>query len=169
MAQINSIFLPDQEIALEQLLTDVKNKICSLRKSEKSCKWHWSVKKARNDFKANPYNAGKTFLDPKCYVNLKVEQANLIQHESSSVTDLNYNIPLADLEGLPDKPPVLKPFPRNCLFFEDLFQILSTQGNASALGLNGMAYKCKAPQICTMSFSQCTIIFGMYLFLLFFS
>ena len=34
-AKINSIFLPDKRIALEQLLTNVKNKICSVRKSEK--------------------------------------------------------------------------------------------------------------------------------------
>ena len=34
--QINSTFLPDQRIALEKLLTNPKNKICSLRKSEKS-------------------------------------------------------------------------------------------------------------------------------------
>ena len=33
-AQINTIFLPDQQTALEQLLTDVKFKIRSLRKSE---------------------------------------------------------------------------------------------------------------------------------------
>ena len=67
-AQTNSIFLPDQWIALEQLLTDVKNKIRSLRKSEKSRRWRWLVKNARNDCKANLYNAGKTLLDPTCYV-----------------------------------------------------------------------------------------------------
>ena len=66
MAQINTIFLPDQQIALEQLLTNVKNKIHSLHKSEKSCRQSWLVKKARNDFKASPYNAGKSLLDPKC-------------------------------------------------------------------------------------------------------
>ena len=148
-AQINSTFLPDQQIALEKLLTNVKNKIRSLRKSEKSRRRRWLVKKARNEFKANPYNAGKTLLDPKCYVNLKVEQANLDQHESSSVTDINYNIPLADLEGLPDKPPLLKPFPTNCFSFEDFFQILSTRRNASAPGLNGIPYKVykKCPKI----------------------
>ena len=95
--QINSTFLPDQQIALKKLLTNVKNKIRSLHKSEKSCRWHWLVQKARNEFKANPYNAGKALLDPKCYVNLKVEQADLDQHKSSSLIDINYNIPLADL------------------------------------------------------------------------
>ena len=149
MAQINYIFLPDQRIALQQLLTDVKNKIHFLRKPEKSRRQHWLVKKARNDFKANPYNAGKTLLDPKCYVNLKVEQADLDQHKSSSLIDINYNIPLADLEGLPDKPPLLKPFPTNCFSFEDFFQILSTRRNASAPGLNGIPYKVykKCPKI----------------------
>ena len=66
LAEINTIFLPDQQIALEQLLINVKNKIHSLHKSEKSCRQRWLVKKARNDYKANPYNAGKSLLDPKC-------------------------------------------------------------------------------------------------------
>ena len=65
-AQIKTIFLPDQQTALEQ------------------------------PYKSNPYNAGKALLDPKCYVNLKVEQEDLDQHKSSSLTDINYDLPLAD-------------------------------------------------------------------------
>ena len=67
-AQINTIFLPDQWRALEQLLTDVKNKTRSMHKSEKSHKRCWLVKKAKNTFRSNPYDAGKILLDPKCYV-----------------------------------------------------------------------------------------------------
>ena len=88
-AQINSTFLLDQQTVLEQLLTNVKNKIRSLHRSEKSRRRRWLVKKARNELKANPYNAGKTLLDPKCYVNLKVEQADLDQHKPSSLIDIN--------------------------------------------------------------------------------
>ena len=148
-AQINSIFLPEQQIALEQLLSHVKNKIRSLCNSERTRRQCWLTKKARNDFKANPYNAGKTLLDPKCYVNLKVEQADLDQHKSLSLIDINYNIPLPDLEGLPDKPPLLKPFPTDCFSFEDFFQILSRGRHASAPGLNGIPYKVykKCPKI----------------------
>ena len=40
-AQISTIFLPDQRTTLEQLLTNVKTKIRSLRKSEKSRKRCW--------------------------------------------------------------------------------------------------------------------------------
>ena len=152
--QVNSIFLPDQQIALEQLLTDVKNKICSLRKSGKRRRQRWLVKKAINDFKADPYNAGKTLLDSKCYVNLKVEQADLDQDKSSPLIDIKYNIPLADLESLSGKPPLLKPFPTNCFSFEDFFQILSTRKNASAPGLNRMLYKVykKCPKINNFAF-----------------
>ena len=140
-AQIKAIFLPDQQTALEQLLlTNVKYKIRSLPKSEKSCKQRWLVKKAKNDVKSNPYNAGKTLLDPKCYVNLKVKQEDLDQHKSSSLIDMNYDVPLADLEGLPDKPSLQKSFPTNCFSFKQFFQILSTRRNASAPGLNGIPY-----------------------------
>ena len=99
IAQINTIFKPDQQIALEQLLMlKIKCVLClSLGKvKKKKC---WLAKKGRNNFKANPYNAGKTLLDPKRYVNLKVEQEDLEQHKPSSLTDINYNIPLAELEG----------------------------------------------------------------------
>ena len=125
-AQISTIFLPDQRTALEQLLTNVKNKIRSLRKSEKSRKRRWLVKKAKNDFKSNPYNAGKTLLDPKCYVNLKVEQEDLDQQKPSSLIDSNCNVPLADLRLL-GKPLLQKFFPTKCFSFEDFFQILPTR------------------------------------------
>ena len=80
----------------------------------------------KNDFKFNPSNAGEALLDPKCYGNLKVEQTDLDQHNPSSLSDINYNVPLADLEDLPDKPPLVKSFPTNCFSFEDFFRILST-------------------------------------------
>ena len=99
--------------------------------------------------KSNPYNAGKTLLHPKCYVNLKVKQEDLDQHKSSSLIDINYDVPLADLEGLPDKPLPQKSFPTYCFSFEQFFQILSTWRNASAPGLNGIPYKVykKCPKI----------------------
>ena len=84
-------------------------------------------KEGKNDFKFNPCNAGKTLFDPKCYVNLKVEEEDLDQHKSSSLIDINYIVPLADLEDLLDKPPLQKSFPTNCFSHEDFFRILSTR------------------------------------------
>ena len=93
MAQIKNIFLPNQWTALKQLLSDIKNKICSLSKSKKSCRRCRLVKKAKIDFRSEPF-PGKTLLDQKCYINLKVEQADLDQHKSSSIIDINYNFHL---------------------------------------------------------------------------
>ena len=73
-------------------------------------------------------------------VNLKVEQADLEQHKSS-LNYNNYNVPLADLQGLLNKPSLLKSFPTNCFSFEDFFQVLSTWQNASPSRLNGILYR----------------------------
>ena len=62
MAQIKTIFLPHQRTALEQLLANVKYKVHSLRKSEKSRKRRWLVKKAKNDFKSNHIMLVRLFL-----------------------------------------------------------------------------------------------------------
>ena len=71
------------------MLNDIKNRIRSLRNSEKICRWLWLVKKERYHFRPNSYNAGKALHDPKCYVNLKVEQLDLDQHKSSSLNRIN--------------------------------------------------------------------------------
>ena len=78
-----------------------------------------------------------------------MKQEDLDQHKSSSLIDINYDVPLADLEGFPDKPSLQKSFPTNCFSFEQFFQILSTRRNASAPGLNGIPYKFykKCPKI----------------------
>ena len=86
IAQIKSSSLPEQKIALDQLL-HVRSKMRSLHEAEKSHKRRWLLKKACNDFKRNPYKAGKSLLDPKCFVSLKVDQANLDQHRDSSLND----------------------------------------------------------------------------------
>ena len=149
MAQINSATLPEQKEALTQLLINIRSKIWSLRKTEKTRKRHWLVKRANNEFNANPYKAGKNLLDPKCYCSLKVEQETLDQHKSSNLIDNNYDIPLDNLEGLPPEPPLLKKINKSCFSLDDFFEILSSRRNASAPGLNGMPYKVykKCPKI----------------------
>ena len=149
MAQINSATLPEQKEALTQLLINIRSKIWSLRKTEKTRKRHWLVKRANNEFNANPYKAGKNLLDPKCYCSLKVDQETLDQHKSSNLIENNYDIPLGNLEGLPPEPLLLKKFNKSCFSFDDFFEILSSRRNASAPGLNGIPYKVykKCPKI----------------------
>ena len=99
------------------------------------------LKKARNDFKRNPYKAGKSLLDPKCFVSLKVDQANLDQHKASSLNDQSYNVPLGQLEGLPPQPQLTKMFKNGCFSYSDFLSLLSSYRNASAPGLNAIPYE----------------------------
>ena len=65
LAQIKSASLPEQNATLTQLLINVKCKIRSLRKAEKTRKRRSHIKRAKNEFNVNPYNAEKkTFLIP---------------------------------------------------------------------------------------------------------
>ena len=87
LVQINSASLSEQKAALTQVLIDVRSKIPSLRKAEKTRKCCWLLKKAKNEFNANPYKANPLY--PKCYCSLKVDQETLDQHKSSNLIDNN--------------------------------------------------------------------------------
>ena len=149
LAQIKLASLPEQNAALTQLLINVKCKIRSLRKAEKTRKRRWLIKRAKNEFNVNPYKAGKNLLDPKCYCNLKVDQEVLDQHKSSNLFDNNYDIQLGNLEGLPPETLLLKKFNKSCFSYDDFLEILSSRRNASAHGLNGIPCKVykKCPRI----------------------
>ena len=141
MAQIKSASLPEQNAALTQLLINVKCKIRSLLKAEKTRKPRWLIKRANNEFNVNPYKAGKNPLDPKCYCSLKVDQEVFDQQKFSNLFDNNYDIPLGNLEGLPPGPLLLKNFNKSCFSYNDFLEILSSRRNVSASGLNGIHYK----------------------------
>ena len=101
----------------------------------------WLIKKAKNEFKANPYKASKNLLDPRCYCSLKVAQETLDQYKSFNLFDKNYDTPLGNLEGLPPEPLLLKKFNKGSFSYGDFFAILATHRNASAPGLNGIPYR----------------------------
>ena len=119
----------------------MKCRIRSLRKAEKTRKRRWLMKKAKTEFKVNPYKAGKNLFDPKCYCSLKVDQETLDPHKSFNVFNKNYDIPLGNLEGLPAEPALLKMFNKIPFSCDDFFAILATCRNVSAPGLNGTPYK----------------------------
>ena len=165
LAQIKSSSLSEQKTALDHLL-HVRSKIRSLRKAEKNRKRRSLLKKARNDFKRNPCKAGKSLLDLKCFVSLKVNQANLDQHKASSLNDHSYDVPLGELKGLPPQPQVIKMFKKGCFSYDDFLNLLSSHRNASAPGLNGIPYKLYKKcskfskfifQILQCAFSKCEI------------
>ena len=55
--------------------------------------------------------------------------------------DKTFDVPLGNLEGLLPEPSFLKKFNKSFFSYDDFFEILSTQRNASAPGLNGISYK----------------------------
>ena len=87
LAQIKSS-LPDQQAAFTHLFINVKCRIHSLCKEEYTCNHRWLMKKAKNEFKGNPYKAGNN-LDPKCSCSLRVDQETLDQHKSFNLFDKN--------------------------------------------------------------------------------
>ena len=101
LAQIKSAFLPEQQTALTQLLTNIECRIWSLRKAEKLWKCRWLIKRTKNEFHVNSYKVRKNLLDPKCYCSLNAHQETLDQQKSSYLLNQNYDIPLGNLEGLP--------------------------------------------------------------------
>ena len=108
---------------------------------------NYLIKRAKNEFNINPFKAGKSLSDSKCYCSLKVDQETLDQQKSPNLIDNNYDIPLGNLEG-PERP-LLKKSNKSCFSFADFFEILSSRRNASAPGLNGISYKVykKCPKI----------------------
>ena len=153
--QINSSICLEQKEGLEQLLLQVKSKIRSLRHSERKRKKRSRFKRAQTAFKNNPYQAGKSLLDPKCKAVLRVDEDAFNCHKRSTVHDFSSNTPLEFLQGLPSAPTASKCFNSSNLKFEDFDRLLCTRRNGSSPGLNAIPYKVykKCPQISAFLFN----------------
>ena len=129
----------------------VKSKIRSLRHSERKRKKRSPFKIAQTAFKNNPYQAGKSLLDPKC----KVDEDAINCHKRYTVHDFSSNTPLEFLQGLPSAPTVSKCFNSSNLKFEDFDRLLCTRRNGSSPGLNAIPYKVykTCPQISAFLFN----------------
>ena len=69
-SQISATCIPEEQAGLTLLLSQVKGKIKSLRRSERSRKKRWKIKQTRSAFRNDPYKAGKDLLNPKCTSNM---------------------------------------------------------------------------------------------------
>ena len=141
IAKINMTVDPQEQSRLGDLLKPIREKIKTLRRSEKHRKKRWLFKKAQTAFKSNPYQAGKNLLDPKLNVALCVSQAVLDNHKEGIVKDTNYNVPLEPLDGLPPDPEVQVPFVCKPFCYDDFEKLLLTRRNKSSPGINGIPYK----------------------------
>ena len=79
------------------------------------------IKQADKAFSKNPYEAGKSVLDPKCEVRLKCEKSSLDNFKIQSFSDAFGDVPL----------PPLKCFPWLLLFLKNLIVPVFKQKTAS--------------------------------------
>ena len=91
-----------------------------------------------NNFKHNLYKAGKSLLDAKCLVSIKVDQANLDHHNTSCLNDKSYDVFSDELEDLLPKPQVTKILKKGSFAYNDFLNSISFRRNASAPRLNGI-------------------------------
>ena len=140
-SQISATCIQEEQAGLTLLLSQVKGKIKSLRRSERSRKKRWKIKQTRSAFRNDPYKAGKDLLNPKCTSTLHVDQASLDNHKARLTNDTLYDVPLTSLEGLPPPPNNIKQFPKTALKFHDFVKLLNSRRDASATGLNAIPYK----------------------------
>ena len=75
-------------------------------------------------------------------------------HKATSANDLNYKIPLTDIEGLPSDPLVKIKFSDSSFQFSDFECVLNSRRNGSSPGINGVPYKVykRCPQTSSLLF-----------------
>ena len=127
----------------------------NIRRGERNRKKRWKVKNANKSFFQNPYQAGKTVIDPKCNIRLSVDKDVLDEHKATCIDDPKWKVPLIPLKDLPEPPSVLKNFNSSKLNFSDFTKVINTRRNASSPGINMIPYRVykKCPQICSFLFS----------------
>ena len=147
----------EEKEGLCALLESVKLKLRNLRKGESKRKKRWKAKKAFQDFKKNPFQAGKDVLDPKCQAKLECTRAVLDAFKSATVSDTLFNSSLSPIDGLPPAPKVSSIFDSSSFKLQDFEKIVRSRRNASAPGINMIPYKVykKCPQLMSFLFKLC--------------
>ena len=94
------LLLRQIELSSDKTVKDSLQSLCDImqsrlsRRSETSRKRRWKIKQANEAFLKNPYEAGKSALDPKCEVRFKCEKSSLdhfkIQFLSDAFCDVHY-------------------------------------------------------------------------------
>ena len=141
LGQIHTCQDETSKANLAELLNIVRRRLQNFRRGEKNRKKRWKIKKAFQSFSKNPYEAGKTILDPKCEAKLKCSRFSLDQHKTTTLSDQFHNIPLPHLEGLPPAPLQCSDFNDSSLKIEDFVSLLISRRNGSSPG--SMVYPTK--------------------------
>ena len=153
-SQLNSSLDHVTKATLQPLFNDVMHRLRRMRRGENNRKKRWKIKQANKAFLNNPYNAGKSVLDPDCHASLKCDESTLDNYKKNILFDDKHQCPLPPLNGLPPSPILKSKFVSKQLSYDDLIASINSKRNASSPGLNMIPYKVykKCPRILSFLF-----------------
>ena len=131
----------DERAGIDLLEDECRSQIRNLKRAECSRKRRWRRRTLRAKFYKDPYEVARNVLKPKvvCQPSVSKETLNNFVHDASS--DPNHNVPLGDLDDLPDFSINLKPFDTSPFCFNNFLHLLKRKRNGSKPGPNKIPYK----------------------------
>ena len=141
LSQLKNTTSPSEKHSLSSLLENFCARLRAFRRGESSRKRWWKIKQANEAFKKNPFEAGKSVLDPVCNKTLECSQSEVDLFKSTVLLDPNQDAPLPPLDDLP-LPPYLSSQLSSFKFnIKDFYQVVNSRRNTSSPGLNMIPYK----------------------------
>ena len=130
-----------QSHGLHDLLMRCREKLRKLRRIERKRSNRWKYRQAARRFRSNPYEAGKSVLDPPSSFTLNISKEALDVHKSSVASDPLRTVPLQPLDGLPSITKPKHSFPTGFFKERDFEKVVLSRRNGSAPGLNMISYR----------------------------
>ena len=127
LEQIQITSNPSEEVGLQTLLESTRSELRKLRKKGNRRKKRWLRNRQRRAFRADPYKCGKDILKPRVNTKLAIPKAKLDSILKSLHSDPTRDVPLPDLEGLPETPNILFSFNASKFLRKDFETILQSR------------------------------------------
>ena len=139
----------EERTGICSLVDEYRVRLKNLRQAECSRKRRWRRKNTRSRFFKDPYGVARSVLSPKVVSQPNVPQEELDRYLLPLSRDVQRDVPLGDLQGLPNLPEVKTCFNEKPLHRSLLNSIVKHKRNASRPGVNGIPYKVykKCPNI----------------------
>ena len=131
----------DERAGIDLLQEDCRDRLKGLRRAECSRKRRWKRRSVRSKFFKDPFRVARDVLSPRVMSSPDVSKAELNDYVKSVASDKHRDVPLGDLEGLPNLDLKLSPF-NNKPFSKGAYQrMLKKKRNGSKPGCNKIPYK----------------------------
>ena len=146
----------DEERAGIDLLEDeCRSRLRVLKKAECTRKRRWRRRTLRAKFFKDPYEVARNVLKPKVICQPSVSKESLNNFVRGASSDPSRDVPLGDLEDLPNFDRDLKAFDVSPFSFNLFLRLLKRKRNGSKPGPNKIPYKVykKCPKVASLVFN----------------